>query len=207
MTNYAQTERHALADLLDRVGPNAPTLCGDWTTADLAAHLVVRERRPDGAVGIVVPPLSGYAEKVRRATRDAQRWPALVDQVRSGPPALLRPLDAAVNTVEYFVHHEDVRRAGRDSTPRALEAAEEAALWSRLKLIGRVLFKGAPAGVEVVSPDHGRSKARSGQPMVTVTGPPSELMLFAFGRQAQSRVHIEGDASAAARLRAASLGL
>ncbi|MDQ6839131.1 MAG: TIGR03085 family metal-binding protein [Actinomycetota bacterium] len=207
MTNYAQTERHALADLFDKVGPDAPTLCGDWSTADLAAHLVVRERRPDGAVGIVVPPLAGYAEKVRLGTRDANRWADLVNRVRSGPPVFLRPLDASVNTVEYLVHHEDVRRAGADWAPRTLDPAEEAVLWKRLGLLGRVLLRGAPVGVELVSPGHGRSQPKSGDLSVTVTGPPSELLLFAFGRQTRSHVTVDGDELSVERVRTASLGL
>ena len=40
----------ALCDLFEEVGPDAPTLCGDWTTRDLAAHLVMRERRPDDVI-------------------------------------------------------------------------------------------------------------------------------------------------------------
>ena len=36
----AQRERRALVETMRTVGPDAPTLCGDWTTRDLAAHLV-----------------------------------------------------------------------------------------------------------------------------------------------------------------------
>src|SRR5262249_6128699 len=36
-------ERQRLCDLLDELGPRAPTLLGPWTTQDLAAHLVLRE--------------------------------------------------------------------------------------------------------------------------------------------------------------------
>ena len=61
----AQSERRLLCDLFAEVGPDAPTLCGDWSTRDLAAHLVMRERRPDGAVGIVFPPAAGYADRVQ----------------------------------------------------------------------------------------------------------------------------------------------
>ncbi|MGD0448569.1 MAG: maleylpyruvate isomerase family mycothiol-dependent enzyme [Candidatus Dormibacteria bacterium] len=39
-------ERRELCDLLIQVGPDAPTLCEGWTTSDLAAHLVLRERFP-----------------------------------------------------------------------------------------------------------------------------------------------------------------
>ena len=37
--------------------------------------------------------------------------------VRRGPPAVLAPFDKAMNLTEYFVHHEDVRRGGGDTTP------------------------------------------------------------------------------------------
>ena len=50
-TRHARAERASLCDLLAEVGPDAPTLCEGWTTALLAAHLVVRERRPDGGPG------------------------------------------------------------------------------------------------------------------------------------------------------------
>ena len=36
-------ERMGLCDLFVELGPDAPTLCEGWTTADLAAHLVLRE--------------------------------------------------------------------------------------------------------------------------------------------------------------------
>ena len=44
--SYSQEERLALCALLDKSGPDAPTLCEGWTTGDLAAHLVLREHRP-----------------------------------------------------------------------------------------------------------------------------------------------------------------
>jgi uncharacterized protein (TIGR03085 family) len=207
MTNVAHTERRALADLFDRVGPHAPTLCAGWTTADLAAHLVVRERRPDSALGILISPLSAYAEKVRVGVRDGNRWPDLVNKVRHGPPPFLRPIDATMNTAEFLVHHEDVRRGGTGWEPRVLDAEEEAVLWSRLSMMARVLFRRAPVGVEVVSPGHGRSRPKVADVSVTVTGPPSELLLFAFGRQAAARVSLDGDKLSLERLRGAALGL
>ncbi|RQX24838.1 TIGR03085 family protein, partial [Micromonospora chalcea] len=66
MPRYARTEREALADLMLELGPDAPTVNEGWTTRDLAAHLLVRERRPDAAGGILLPPLRGYGESVRR---------------------------------------------------------------------------------------------------------------------------------------------
>ena len=116
----AQQERATLCDLLVERGPDAPTLCEGWCTADLAAHLVARERRPDSGPGIVWPPLAGYTDKVRRAVRDRTPWESLVETVRRGPPLLLRPFDGPMNTVEFFIHAEDVRRAQEGWEPRTI---------------------------------------------------------------------------------------
>ena len=141
MSGAAQAERQELAALLDQLGPDAPTLCAGWSTADLAAHLVIRERRPDAAAGIVLGPLADYTAKVQDQVRQSTPYPRLVERVRSGPPAVLRPFDDALNTAEYFVHHEDVRRAREPWTPRTLDDAETKLLWSRLGLLGRQLAR------------------------------------------------------------------
>src|ERR671916_591983 len=47
----ADAERRDLAGLFLRLGPDEPTLCGDWSTRELAAHLVLRERRLVAAAG------------------------------------------------------------------------------------------------------------------------------------------------------------
>ena len=102
MSSHARSERRALADLLLEVGPDAPTLCEGWSTGDLAAHLVIRERRPDAAAGILVKPLAGYTERVQKQVRQGRSWPQLVETIRSGPPLPLRlgPVDEVANTVE-----------------------------------------------------------------------------------------------------------
>ena len=64
--NYAQIERQELCDLFESVGPDHPTLCEGWSSADLAAHLVLRESSLK-AIGLVVP---GYlATKLAKATK------------------------------------------------------------------------------------------------------------------------------------------
>ncbi|HEY2765458.1 MAG TPA: TIGR03085 family metal-binding protein [Pseudonocardiaceae bacterium] len=191
----AAVERHELSDLLEDVGPDAPTLCGDWTTRDLAAHLVVREGRPDAAVGIVVPPLAGYTARVQRST--AQRpWPALVGQVRSGPPrwSLMRlsALGEKINGVEFFVHHEDVRRAGSGWAPREDDPHRAAQLWRMLIRLGRLCYRHCPVGVVLRRPDGTEHHIRRRGPSVTVVGAPEELMLHAYGRD-QVLVEFDGD--------------
>lgn len=209
MSSYARQERQALAELFMEVGPDAPTLCEGWATSDLAAHLVVRERRPDAAAGIVVKPLSGYTDRVQAGVKAGRPWEKLVETVRNGPPfpLSLNAVNETINTVEYFVHLEDVRRARPGWEPRTLEPGLERALWSRLKTMGRALMRRSPVGTTLRAPGFGEVAARSGEPVVTVTGAPGELVLFAFGRQDATRVETQGDPDAVARLRQAQLGL
>jgi hypothetical protein len=39
-------------------------------------------------------------------------------------------------------------------------------------------------------------RAKRGTPEVTVSGPPGELLLYAFGRKDHARVDLQGDSSA-----------
>ena len=102
-TNHAQRERSGLCDLFDELGSDAPTLCEGWTAADLAAHLVVRERRPDAALGILAAPFERHGDKVRDDYA-ARPFDQLVESVRSGPPTLsafgIPGVDRMANTME-----------------------------------------------------------------------------------------------------------
>ncbi|MDQ2754730.1 MAG: TIGR03085 family metal-binding protein [Actinomycetota bacterium] len=208
MTGYAQQERRLLADLFDQVGPQAPTLCDGWQTADLAAHLVVREHRPDAAAGMVIRGLASYSERVQHSVRDNPDWPALVNKIRTGPPLLMRALDEAINTAEYFVHHEDVRRAKPGFTVRALEPGLQKALWTRLSSpFGRLLARRSPVGISLEAAGFGTRNLKKGSDHVTISGSPAELTLFVFGRRDVARVELDGDEMAVARLRRAHLGL
>ena len=214
MSTPASVERADLCDLFREVGPDAPTLCGDWTTRDLAAHLVMRERRPDGAVGILVKPFAAYSEMVRQ--REAARpWEELVERVRTGPPAWsptrLDPVDRLVNTVEFFVHHEDVRRAGSVVPARSLDPRLVAELLGALERMSRLLTRKAPSGLTLVATDASGGPttvvAHNAEPVVTATGATGELTLFVYGRQAHADVDLDGPAAAVAAMRVASLGI
>ena len=203
-TSLAQQERKTLCDLLVERGAGAPTLCEGWVTSDLAAHLVVRERRPDSGPGLVWPPLARYTDKVRRSVRDRWSWDELVETVRRGPPWLLRPFDGPMNTVEYFIHAEDVRRAQDGWEPRAISPELADALWARVGPGG--MAKRVPATIVMMSP--GRADKQSGTgPRLILAGDPGELTMFAAGRQGAARVEISGDATLAAKLRDAPLGI
>lgn len=185
----ARSERAELCDLLLEVGPDAPTLCAGWTARDLAAHLVIREGRPDAAAGIVVGPLAGYTKRVQDqiAREDYGR---LVKRVRGGPPIWtllwIGPLDAAINTLEFFVHHEDVRRARDSWAPRELPEPAITQLWSGLSRGGKVIARRLPVGV-VVRPTDGPKadidlRLRDGSSSVTLVGPVGECILALHGR-------------------------
>jgi uncharacterized protein (TIGR03085 family) len=202
--SLAQQERMTLCNIFVELGPAAPTLCEGWLTADLAAHLVVRERRPDSGPGLVWPPLAGYTDKVRRAVRDRTPWEEQVETIRRGPPALLRAFDGAMNTVEFFIHVEDIRRARTGWEPRPITPELADALWARVRPGG--MAKKVSATIVIASPGRADKEAGTG-PRLTLTGDPGELTMFGAGRQGAARVDISGDTSLAAQLRAASLGV
>ncbi|MCF3104320.1 TIGR03085 family protein [Streptomyces roseoverticillatus] len=210
MSTHAQRERLLLADLLESAGPNAPTLCDGWRTRDLAAHVVVRERRSDAAAGLVFKPLAARLERVQ-AEFAAKPYEELVQLIRTGPPRLspyaLKQIDEAANTVEFYVHAEDVRRAQEDWAPREVDPVFADALWSRLERVARMLGRRSPVGLVLRRPDGRTAVAQRGAPVVTVTGDPGELTLFVFGRQAAARVELEGDKDAVAKLEGARLGI
>jgi uncharacterized protein (TIGR03085 family) len=204
----AQRERSALVDTLRIVGPDAPTLCAGWTTRDLAAHLVVRERRLDATPGISIPFLAGYTAKVQKQTARSSSWDDLVEMVASGPPVYspFKLLDSVANLGEMFIHHEDVRRAVDGWQPRVLDEPTVAALGRQLGLLSRLTLTKQPAPV-ILRTTAGRQIARVGRgDAVTVTGEPQELVLFVAGRDA-ALVEFAGDPPAVAAVRAARRGL
>ncbi|RDH80573.1 TIGR03085 family protein [Mycolicibacterium moriokaense] len=200
----ASRERAALVATMREVGPDTPTLCGDWTVRDLAAHLVLRERRPDAAAGIMIPALAGYTAKKQQQLTDSTGWPELLDKVAAGPPVYspFKLLDPLVNTAELFIHHEDVRRAGPGWEPRAIDDDLASALRRQLPLAVRMSLGRAPARVTLTDVD-GTALASVGKGgQVTITGAPPELLLFLFGRDA-IRVEFGGDDGTVDRVRAA----
>jgi uncharacterized protein (TIGR03085 family) len=204
----AQRERRALVATFREVGPHAPTLCDGWNTTDLAAHLVVRERRLDATAGIALPFLAGYTAKVQDKIARSTSWDALVDLVSSGPPIYspFKLLDPVANLGEMFIHHEDVLRAADGWQPRVLDESTAAQLRRQLGLMSRIMLSKLPARVVLQTPA-GEPIARAGRgDLVTLTGEPPELLLFVSGRDAV-RVEFEGDPQSVAAVRAAPRGL
>jgi len=200
---YARAERNALCDLLQHVGPEQPTLCEGWRTRDLAAHLVVREgRNIIVSAGITLPALSGITAKAQRKA-GARPWLELIEAVRTGPPrgSVMRSekLDGTINTIEFFVHHEDVRRAQAGWEPRALSPEFAEDLFSRLGQFGKRLVRKSTVGVVGRHTDGREVVLNDGPSPVTITGDPGEILMCLYRRD-HARVTLGGDPASIATL-------
>lgn len=198
-STLAQRERHALADLFDTVGPNAPTLCAGWSTRDLAAHLVLREGHP-AAVGIALRPFASWTSHIQAALSRGE-YGQLVERFRSGPPLLsamrLPHADAAMNTFEHFVHHEDVRRASPDWVVRHLTPDDQRVLWQQLVKRAQWYLRSSPVPLRLIAPEFGAIEiGHEHEDRVTLTAAPSELVLHIHRRRDQADVEVTGAGSA-----------
>ncbi|MGY1689630.1 TIGR03085 family metal-binding protein [Geodermatophilus sp. SYSU D01105] len=189
----AARERAALADLLEELGPDAPTCCAGWTTRHLAAHLVVRDRRPDALPGFgveqlgVARPLTAWSHRLEDRVRASTPYPELVAKVRAGAP-VWSPMGwpvvgDAVNGAEFAIHHEDVRRAQPGWAPRSLPRTDADQLWRAATFFARR----RPGGVVLRRTDTG-AEHRAGAGGTTVAGESLELLLWAAGREDVARV-------------------
>ncbi len=197
--DWVRTERQGIADDLLAVGPDAPTLCEGWTARDLAAHIHLREARPDAAVGIIVGPAARWTRHVQEQMA-AGPYDELVEKVRNGPPRLsmfsIPRLEPQLNLVEFAVHREDLRRGQEGWTERDLDPQYADLLWDRTRQMARVLIRRSPVGLTFVRTDGvggaddpaNRLVVRDEPPMVTVTGPAMEILLRLHGRRA---VHLD----------------
>lgn len=210
-TSLVSQQRIALAELLLEVGPDAPTLCEGWTARDLVAHLVIREGRPDAAIGILGGPLAKWTTKVQDEA-SLRPYEELVATFRSGPPKwspfAISKVDAAANIVEFAVHAEDVRRAQPNWVAAPTDSELNEVLWSRVSKMGKLLMRGVPLGVELQRTDIEAKPfaAKTGSPIVTLTGTPLDLVLRVYGRTAVD-VKISGDETAIATFEAAKFGI
>jgi uncharacterized protein (TIGR03085 family) len=205
-------ERLELCDLFDELGPCAPTLLDGWTTHDLAAHLVLRERDLVAAPCLVLPgPFQRFAERRRMRLANRNDFVSLVARLRSGPPPgffRLGWVRSFPSLNEFFVHHEDVRRAN-GLGPRPLAHDLEAALWRNVRRGRRYLsrrLRGAGLAIEWA----GRAElltVRAGEPTARLSGAPGELLLYLFGRQDAAHVQVGGSADAVEAIHRTHFGM
>jgi uncharacterized protein (TIGR03085 family) len=191
------------------VGPSAPTLCSGWDSHHLAAHLCQRESNPFALLrtALTTSPPSGLDDLV-----DSSDFTELVDSLRRGPSSLsvfaLPQVDRLTGALEFFVHHEDVRRAEPGWTARDLPDHSQDEIWSLLRWAAKVVMRRSPVGAELARSDTQQSvTAAKGPDRVLVRGLPSELALFAFGRKEVARVDLDASPHAAEAIRHARFGL
>jgi uncharacterized protein (TIGR03085 family) len=197
-------ERVELCDLFTHLGPDAPTLLEGWSTKDLAAHLVLRERDPISGPCLVLPGVfQRFAERRRSSLAMRSEFGWLVDRIRSGPPPgffRIGWVRSLANLNEFFVHHEDVRRANGMQPRDELLPELEVALWRNARRGSRYLsrrLRGVGLEIERAGTDE-RVVVRVADPGVRLVGPPGELLLYLFGRQSAAQVEAVGPAAALA---------
>ncbi len=202
-------ERRELCDLLEELGPDAPTLCEGWATIDLAAHLVVRERDLRAAPGILFGGrFEATLDRLMAGAKDTG-YRNLVDRVRNGPPLgpmAIAGLRTLLNLNEYVVHHEDVRRAN-GLGPRTDRDDLQEAVWNLLRHQVRLMLRKVDGAAVRVQRTGGASVVAGRGPEVCLMGEPVELLLYLFGRRDSAEVDLSGDAAAQATLQNSSLGL
>jgi uncharacterized protein (TIGR03085 family) len=198
--SLAERERRELADLLAEVGPGAPTLCGGWNTAHLAAHLVVRDNRPDALFGYgleaagVGGPFAAWAHRAEDRLRTSTPYADVVARVRSGPhewlPMAWPPVARAINATEFAIHHEDVRRAQPGWEPRILPRKVQDALWTLAVVFARRPAGSREGGLLLRRNDVPGMQKHVGKGDTIVEGEPMELLLWAAGREDVARVEV-----------------
>ncbi|MDP5225908.1 MULTISPECIES: TIGR03085 family metal-binding protein [Arthrobacter] len=211
---FVAPSRDFLAETLLAAGPDAPTLCEGWDTRHLLAHLHLRETSPRRALGLAVKafaPATGRAVSELAATLDGDAYRSLVEEFRAGPgrlsPWRVPQLAELGNLAEFFVHAEDIRRAGDRWAPRTLDADYAEALWTDLIRRAALLYRGVDLGIVLVRPNGPRHVARRAPDSVAILGDPGELMMHAYGRASHALVSFEGRPDAIALLRSAALGV
>lgn len=204
-------ERAELCDLFQELGPEAPTLLAPWTGRDLAAHLVLREHDSLAAPGLVLPGAWRRLAQRRQAALALREFTELIAVLRSGPPPGLFRIGwvrqlASLN--EFFVHHEDLRRAnGRG--PRTIDHEMDEALWRNVGRAPWLLARRLRGvGLELEWAGTARTVlARRAKPAARIVGTPGELLLFLFGRERAAHVEVNGPTAAVQAVRQARFGM
>jgi len=205
-------QRSALCDALDAVVPTAPTLCEGWTAHHLAAHVWLRENEAWTVAPAVALRQSGRIERRLEHVRRHHSYADLVGAIRRGPAGLspfrLPGAESLANTIEFFVHCEDVRRGSGVITPRPLDLALENLAWKRSAVMGRLFLRGCPVAVWLQRDTPGSEPVRIGRgpDIVTLAGRPSEILLYLYGRRSAADVDVIGEPAAVSVVERARLG-
>lgn len=203
MIRLADSERAAYCELAGSLGPDAATLCEGWDAYDLTAHLWAREARPASSVGLMVPGF-GWHQKAIAQAKARFSFDELVSRVHTRRDVALpfrsASADEALNCLEFFVHHEDLRRGGQQLGPRVLSPVIDDLLWSRVPAAAAIAarrLKKAQPGMVVKRMRHGFLTDEAwvlttGADPAVLVAEPGEAILWLFGRGDHAHLEWEG---------------
>ena len=187
MSTHAKRERLILADLLESAARKLRPFARNGRPATWPRTWWCASAAADAAGGILLKPLAARLGRVQ-AEFTAKPYEELIQLIRTGPPRMspyaLKQVDEAANTIEFYIHAEDIRRATPDWTPRELDSVFQDALWKRLESSARIFGRKSPVGLVMRRPNGQTAVARKGTPVVTVSGEPNELVLYTSGASA-----------------------
>jgi uncharacterized protein (TIGR03085 family) len=208
---FDAVERAQLSDLFDELGPQAPTLLEPWTTRDFAAHLILRERDHLAGPGLVLPGAWGRLAERRRRALALRDFTWLIATIRSGPPPgffRIGWVRRVPSLNEFFVHHEDVRRAnGRG--PRTNEHAMDEALWRNVSRAPWFLARRPHgAGLELQWAGTAQTvRARRGNPLPASPDLQANCCSTSSAGRAQHMSRVSGPDAAIEAVRRARFGM
>lgn len=186
-------EHVRLCDVLAAVPADAPTLCEGWTAHDLAIHIWLLKHDPLSWPALAVAALEPFGR--RRADRIRRRWsyPELVGRLRlDGAELACMPGDRFEGhrhaLGEYWIHAQDVARPNGVAQP-APDADLQEALWRRARIAAPAL-RLANRGLVLARPDGRKMRVTPGAPTIQVTGEPTEVILWVYGRTSVADVHV-----------------
>lgn len=199
-------ERIELVNTLSQAQSSDPTLCEGWECRHLLAHLILRETEVLIAAGVLGGPLGKRTEKVTNfraeGLSDRAAYEHALDRFAHlngyfKMHTLFPQADVKMNLIEYFVHIEDVRRAGEGWEPRSLPHSVQQAIWDNLRSRAKMMAgKNYPHGLVLQAPGFVDMSltvvepAQSSIPATVLTGEPGELVLYLFGREEMAKVEV-----------------
>jgi hypothetical protein len=186
------------------------SLLAPWTTRDIAAHLILRERDHLAGPGLILPGAwSRFAQ--RRQTALARRdFPWLTATLRSGPRRASSAPDGCAGWRASTSSSSTTRTCAE---PTAAAPGRTSPRWTRpcgaTSGAGAGSSRGGCTARALSSSGRGpaRPSARRGEPTARIAGPPGEMLLYLFGRQQAAQVEVSGPDAAVQAVRSARFGM
>jgi hypothetical protein len=143
---------------------------------------------------MVLPALAPLTRQRAELIRRRWRYQDLIDHLRSESGAIAcMPLDRWEDhrhaLGEYYVHTQDVARPQGGRQPAPDDELQEA-LWLRTCTAARTLRRRLPAGLVLEHPDGRRAALGRGRREFVLSGAPTELICWVYGRESVAAVTV-----------------